>query len=174
VGLELLLRLVERWRARPAERGSAFQAFRARVGEREVTLLAPLTFMNRSGEGIAGYERTADCTVVPAEALVLCDDVYLPVGALRLRARGSTGGHQGLHSVERHFGTAEYARLRIGVGEAASEALPDHVLSRFTSEEREAVEETLERAEDAAETWVREGVDAAMNRFNRRGKEESS
>lgn len=174
VGLDLLLRLTERWRARPAERGSAFQAFAGSVGGETVTLVAPLAYMNRSGEGLAAYERTTGTAIEPAQTLVLCDDVYLPAGTIRLRARGSTGGHLGLLSVEQHFGTADYPRLRLGVGETASEALPDHVLSRFAPAEREEIEAALDRAEEAAEVWVREGVEAAMNRFNRRSKEEQS
>lgn len=174
VGLGLLLRLTERWRARPAERGSAFQAFAGSVGEQPVTLLAPLAYMNRSGEGLAAFERATGHALEPASTLVLCDDVYLPAGVIRMRARGSTGGHLGLFSVEQHFGTTEYARLRLGIGETASEELPDHVLSRFTAAERQEIEAALERAEEAAEVWVREGVRAAMNRFNRRLKEEQS
>lgn len=174
VGLDLLLRLGERWRAKPAERGSAFEAMRGRVEGRVVTLVAPLTYMNRSAEGVAAFERASGEAVVARETLVLCDDVYLPVEALRLRAKGSTGGHLGLLSMERYFGTRAYARLRLGIGGTASEPLPDHVLSRFGREERTLVEECLDRAEEAAEAWLLEGVQAAMNRFNRRRKEDRS
>ena len=174
VGLDLLLRLVERWRGKPADRGRAFEGFRAEVGGHSVVLLAPLTYMNRSGEGLAAYQTTSGLVMEPEATLVLSDDVYLPVGALRVRASGSTGGHLGLLSVERFFGGSSYPRLRIGVGAVRSEELPDHVLSGFEPEEREALEEALDRAEQAVEVWVQEGVGAAQNRFNRRLKEDRS
>jgi len=174
VGLDLLLRLVERWRGRPAERGRAFEGFRAEVADREVVLLAPLTYMNRSGDGLAAYETASGRRLESEATLVLSDDVYLPAGALRLRGRGSTGGHLGLLSVERFFGSANYPRLRVGVGGTGSEELPEHVLSGFGPAEREAVDEALRRAEEAVEVWVRDGVEAAQNRFNRRLKEEHS
>lgn len=174
VGLDLLVRLVERWRGRPAERGRAFEGFRAEVAGREVILLAPLTYMNRSGDGLSAYETASGRRLEPEATLVLCDDVYLAAGVVRVRARGSTGGHLGLLSVERFFGSAGYPRLRVGVGATSSEELPEHVLSGFEPEEREAMEGALDRAEEAAEVWVRDGVEAAQNRFNRRLKEEHS
>ncbi len=177
VGQAVVLALVERWRAQPAASAPTFRAWRGRpagaAGGDEVALVVPLAFMNRSGEALADFEARTGARVAPADALVVCDDVYLPVGQLRVRPSGSTGGHRGLASIETRFGTADYPRLRVGVGAASGEDLADHVLSRFSASEEEAVREALVRAGDAVETWVREGVLAAMNRFNRRVREVS-
>jgi PTH1 family peptidyl-tRNA hydrolase len=134
--------------------------------------MLPLLYMNKSGEAIAAYESAQHERVAPAESLIVCDDIYLPSGAIRLRAHGTTGGHNGLASVQSHFGTADYPRLRIGVGHAGGEELVDHVLSRFEDEEREKVDAALARAADACETWARDGIVAAMNRFNQRVRAE--
>jgi len=175
VGHDVARRLAERLKAKPVARTLAFEAYRARVpggAGREVTILVPLLYMNRSGDALAAYESSSGERVAPEETLVVCDDVYLPVGVIRVRAQGSAGGHNGLSSVERHFGSPEYPRLRIGVGHAGREELVDHVLSRFDPVEREAVEAALDRAVEAAEVWAREGVLAAMNRFNQRARAE--
>ena len=125
VGFDVARRLVERWRAKSEARTRAFAAWRARVpggAGREVAIVEPLLYMNKSGEAIAAYEAARGERVLPAESLVVCDDIYLPLGAIRLRARGTTGGHNGLASVQAHFGTADYPRLRIGVGHAGGRA----------------------------------------------------
>src|SRR5204863_9850527 len=111
----------------------------------------------------------------PGAMLVVLDDVYLPLGTLRLRARGSSGGHRGLESIEAALGSSDYPRLRIGVGEAgSSEQLRDHVLETFGPEERETVEAAIESAADAVECWVGDGIVAAMNRYNKRVQKEAS
>ncbi len=197
VGQAVVLRLVERWQAESIARRPTFHAYRARVArpgrgagveggadagrtgaptpepgaEIEVTLVAPLAYMNKSGAALADFEAFAGAPLAPQRTLVLCDDVYLPVGYLRVRAQGSTGGHRGLASVEAHLGTPDYPRLRIGVGAAAGEPLVDHVLSRFADAEREPVAEALARACEAVEIWVREDLLAAMNLVNRRVRE---
>lgn len=171
VGLDALLGLVDRWGAEPLGRNEQYEAYRARLGAREIDLIAPLTYMNRSGRALAAYESAEADAPRPSETLILCDDVYLPLGTLRLRGTGSTGGHNGLASIEEYFGTPHYARLRIGVGSTTSEELSDHVLSTFDESEIESIRDALERAEEAAEIWAREGIDSAMNRFNRRSKE---
>jgi peptidyl-tRNA hydrolase, PTH1 family len=176
VGFDVARRLIERWRAKPDARTPAFAAWRARVpggAGREVAILEPLLYMNKSGEAIAAYEAQVGERLAPAESLIVCDDIYLPVGALRLRSRGSTGGHNGLASLQERFGTADYPRLRIGVGHASGEELVDHVLSRFDEAEREEVDAALERAVEACETWARDGIVAAMNRFNQRARAEA-
>lgn len=173
VGHALVRGLAERWRAEPGARERAFHAWRAPadgpVGA--VTLIAPQAYMNRSGEALAAFAAATGERPTAAETLVACDDIHLPVGHLRLRSRGSTGGHRGLASVEEYFGTSDYPRLRIGVGHAAGEELVEHVLSEFDEPDEACVREALERAADAVETWLREGILAAMNRFNRRVRE---
>lgn len=136
----------------------------------EVLLAQPQTYMNRSGYAVR-------CLVerhgfAPAELLVVFDDVHLPLGRLRLRRAGSPGGHRGMESILENLQTDEVPRLRLGVAGEGGEPeggdeLVDHVLAPFTPEERAAVDEIIARAADACEAWLAEGVDAAMNAFNR-------
>jgi PTH1 family peptidyl-tRNA hydrolase len=171
VGLDLLLGLTERWDAEPLARARQFEAYRARLDDREIHLIAPLSYMNRSGSALAAFESWQGERPDPSRTLILCDDVYLPLGSLRLRARGTTGGHKGLASIEEYIGTPDYARLRIGVGGVSPDELTEHVLSTFDESEIEPIKDALERAELAVEVWAREGIDSAMNRFNRSSKE---
>jgi PTH1 family peptidyl-tRNA hydrolase len=171
-------RLVRRWGACPGDEHPVWRAWRARPrlagcpGGASVDLVTPLTFMNASGEALEVWrERHA---FDPAACLVVVDDVYLPLGQLRLRASGSSGGHRGLESIEQVLGP-DFARLRIGVGPAPdAEGLRDHVLEEFDEEERRTADEALERAADAVECWLAEGLIAAMNRFNRRTEDNES
>lgn len=173
VGWWVLDLLAERWRAGSGESAPEFRSRIATVGEREVHLLTPLTYMNLSGAALAAWrERHA---ADERGLLVVADDVYLPVGAVRLRARGSSGGHNGLASIAEAVGGDDFERLRIGVGAGVgSEALREHVLDEFDQEERAAAEEAARHAADAVACWLEEGILAAMNRFNRRVRQEES
>lgn len=173
VGWWVLDLLAGRWNAVPGEAVREYRSRVAVVGGREVHLVQPLTFMNLSGEALAAFgERHAE---TPEDVLVVADDVYLPVGTVRLRARGSSGGHRGLESLESAVGHAGYARLRIGVGSAGSTAeLREHVLEEFDTEEQAAADEVVRQAADAVECWLGEGILAAMNRFNRRVRQEET
>jgi PTH1 family peptidyl-tRNA hydrolase len=141
----------------------------ARTAERDgVLLVLPQTYMNRSGY-------TLRCLVErrglePSRTLVVYDDVHLPVGRLRLRKKGGPGGQRGMESVLENLRTAEVPRLRCGVGPAEGELpgdeLVEYVLSPFDREEEETVAAMIERAADACEAWLDEGIEAAMNRFN--------
>jgi len=102
--------------------------------------------------------------------LVIVDDVNLPLGRLRIRTKGSDGGHNGLKSIIGWLGTAEFPRLRIGVGKSESRSLTGFVLGDFTEEERAVVGETIERAAEAVDAILVEGIAAAMNRYNRGGE----
>jgi PTH1 family peptidyl-tRNA hydrolase len=133
-------------------------------GEGAVLLAKPLTFMNASGEAVAGLMRYF--RIDAADVLVVVDEVQLPLGRLRARARGSAGGHNGLKSVIAHLGEG-FARLRVGVGRGlAARDLADHVLARFEPDEREEVQRVTARAADAAEMFITSGIEAVMNRFN--------
>lgn len=154
------------------ERNDTGRARRLELTQQPVVLLQPLLYMNRSGESLAAWRAEHG---VESDLLVLCDDVYLPVGALRLRASGSSGGHRGLESLEPVVGGRDYARLRIGVGAAGSgDQLKEHVLQEFTPEETPAIERTVRLAADAVECWVSEGALGAMNQFNRRLRQEET
>ncbi|HVT27330.1 MAG TPA: aminoacyl-tRNA hydrolase [Lacipirellulaceae bacterium] len=134
------------------------------AGQRSL-LLWPHTLMNRSGQSV----RTAAdfYQVPPTDLLVICDDFNLPLGKLRLRSQGSAGGQKGLEDIINRLGTDVFSRLRIGIGPVPDAwDAADFVLSRFGAAERPAVAEAIERAADATECWVAEGVDAAMNQFN--------
>jgi PTH1 family peptidyl-tRNA hydrolase len=125
----------------------------------------PLTFMNRSGDAVAALAYYYD--IVPADLLVVVDEVALPFGRLRARARGSAGGHNGLKSVIERLGTTEFPRLRLGVGRGDTRRdLADHVLSKFEADEKSAVEEFITRAADAAEMFAADGIEKVMNAYN--------
>lgn len=146
---------------------------RVKVGDRSVIVARPQTYMNASGESVKGLALKYD---VPLERLiVVSDDAALPVGALRIRRSGSSGGQKGLQSVIDCFATNAVPRLRLGVrGEnfQAGEALDTYVLSRFSKKERPVVDETINAACEALAVFVTDGIDAAMNRFNRSPEED--
>jgi PTH1 family peptidyl-tRNA hydrolase len=145
--------------------GEAVMA-RGRLLGDTVLLVKPLTFVNLSGHAIAELLRYY--RVALPDLLVILDEVQLPLGRLRARARGSHGGHNGLKSVASQLGSDEYARLRIGVGRGDERTdLADHVLARFDPEERETIRTAIERAADAAEMFVTDGIEKVMNTFNR-------
>jgi PTH1 family peptidyl-tRNA hydrolase len=124
--------------------------------------------MNRSGAAIAPLRTSPDFD--PSQnLLILVDEVALPLGRFRLRGAGSAGGHNGLKSVEAALQRQDYARLRIGVGPAPPglEDLADFVLDEFAPEEREVIEELLEPMSQAVECWLENGIEKAMNQFNR-------
>jgi len=133
--------------------------------EGRVWIVKPLTFMNLSGEAVSAL--MAFYKLDLADVFIVCDDVNLPVGQLRVRPSGSSGGNNGLKSVAASLGTEEFARLRIGVGRGdPARDLADHVLSRFAPEEMSGVEEAVTRAADAVEMWIDEGTARVMNAFN--------
>lgn len=138
---------------------------RARAGGERLLLAKPLTYMNRSGESVAalsGYYR-----VPPEEILVICDDLALSPGQLRLRSRGSAGGHNGLRSIIHSLGTEAFPRLRMGIG-AVPEGVAGatYVLSEYPTEQRPAVLAFARRAAEAALLWAEEGIERAMVRCN--------
>jgi PTH1 family peptidyl-tRNA hydrolase len=127
-------------------------------------LAKPLTFMNLSGQAVGEIARYFKVDV--PDVLIVVDEVQLPLGKLRARARGSAGGHNGLKSVIAHLGD-DFSRLRIGVGRGEQQRdLADHVLSRFEKEEAAEVERMTTRAADAAEMFITSGIEAVMNAFN--------
>jgi PTH1 family peptidyl-tRNA hydrolase len=160
--------LVDRWNFPPFRwRWRAYVAHGTVDGE-DVVVLKPRTYMNRSGLALIPFVRKP--IFDPARhLLVVVDDFALPLGTLRLRARGSAGGHNGLESIEATLASREYARLRIGVGPLPNDEIDpaDFVLSPFDEHELRTVEELLPTASEATECWLREGIDTAMNRFNR-------
>ena len=171
-GRRVLERLVERWNARLGDTTSEYRWWETEVKGHPVQLLLPETFMNRSGDALREWSLRHRFAL--DELLAVADDVYLPIGYVRLRRGGSSGGHRGLESIEAALGTRDYARLRIGVGEAPSEELKQHVLEEPPALLGRALDEVVGIGADAVECWIGEGMLAAMNRFNRRVRKEVS
>lgn len=137
----------------------------------EVVLARPQTYMNESGVAVWGLLRRFRSK--PADLLVICDDLDLPLGKLRLRARGSAGGHRGLTSIIAALGTQDFPRLRVGIGRPHEEtrrdkddAVVSHVLSGFTAAEEKALEEVYPQMAEGIACFLNEGIQAAMNRLN--------
>ncbi len=165
IGFDVVDRLASKWGCSLRNRSK----FAAEVGEAGgVTLVKPQTFMNRSGAAVAALVNWLKLT--PADVLVIVDDADLPLGQLRLRPSGGSGGHNGLRSIIEALGSEGFARLRVGIGRRAPAGvdITDHVLGRFDAGEREAARAATEAAAEAVECCLKEGLTAAMNRFNRR------
>ena len=143
--------------------------FQAQIAEwnedgQKVYLVKPETFMNLSGRCV---RQVLDFYQLPPESLlVVCDDMNLPLGKLRVRPRGTHGGHNGLRDVQNYLGSTEYARLRIGVGAPEGDDAVDHVLGRFRPSERPLIEDALSLAVQAVVVWLHRGVEACMNQYN--------
>ena len=164
VGFEVLDELAARrgipFLSAPAEALVA----RIRTGDDTILLAKPLTFMNESGRAVGELTRYYKIDV--ADLLIVVDEIHLPLGKLRARARGSAGGHNGLKSVVAHVGET-FSRLRLGVGRGDDRRdLADHVLSKFDKDETAEVQRMIARAADAADTFITAGIAAVMNQYN--------
>lgn len=162
VGFDLIDKLAEGARAKlPTRRHRAVYG-PATVADRPVVLAKPLTFMNLSGQAVKPL--LGELSLKPDRLIVIADDLDLPLGKIRLRAQGSAGGHNGHKSLIQSLGTQDYIRLKIGIGKG--EETVDHVLSRFTPEERVDIDRALKIAADAIACVISEGVERAMGQFN--------
>ena len=160
--------LAARWDLLPFRRVPAAREIRGRVLGRDVTLLKPLTYMNRSGAALAPLRALPGFDPV-ADLLVLVDDFALPTGKFRLRGAGSAGGHNGLKSIEGALRRQDYARLRIGIGPVplGTRDTADFVLGAFSAAERDELTTILDPMSEAVECWLRDGIELAMNRYNK-------
>ena len=178
-GYSLVAELAERWRvdwrnerkfkARVARAEIVGRASSPSTGgtpvPRRVLLCQPQTFMNASGEAVKAVVSFYQLPV--KHVLVAVDDADLPLGEIRLRPGGRSGGHHGLESVEQHLGTQAFARLRLGIGrKGGAREITDYVLDHFAKAEAALMEKVLDRAADQAECWLADGIGMAMNRFN--------
>jgi len=166
-GFLLVEGLAARWGGNWTENASLQSRLAmGRVGERKVWLSQPQTFMNASGvavQAVMKYYR------VPLEnVMVVVDDADLPIGEIRLRGSGGTGGHHGLESVEKHLGSRQYARLRVGIGRQEQDVreIVDHVLGQFSADERVLFDKVAKRASDQIDCWLERGLGVAMSQFN--------
>ena len=136
----------------------------AQRGDERVLLLKPQTYMNLSGGSVLALQQFYKLEL--ADLLVICDDVDLPVGRIRLRAGGSGGGQKGLENILLRLVSNDVPRLRIGIGKVPRSVTSEYVLGRFAPDEQDLIEEALAAAADAAECWLTRGIEAAMNQFN--------
>jgi PTH1 family peptidyl-tRNA hydrolase len=170
VGWWVVDHLADVWRFDGWRRDGDAHVASGRAADQPVRLVKPLTYVNLSGAVLRPYLRREGWSGA-TDLLAVVDDVALPVGRYRLRARGSHGGHNGLRSIEQALGSRDYARLRVGIHprepERARGDLADFVLSSFGARDREEVLALLPRLADAAELWLREGIERAMNVHNR-------
>jgi peptidyl-tRNA hydrolase, PTH1 family len=166
VGFRVVDLLADRWQLTGAGRlhdGAALLEAQRPEPVGRVLLVKPMRYMNLSGGPLRAALRQTDVDVT-SDLLVVADDIDLPLGRIRLRRSGSAGGHNGLRDIISSFGSNEFNRLRIGVGRAG-EAV-DHVLATFKPDERELADEMVQLGADAAERWLGDGIDEAMNAFN--------
>ena len=139
------------------------------INGQKVILVKPLTFMNLSGEGIRPISDYYKIDTAK-ELIVISDDISLPPGQIRIRKKGSAGGHNGLKNIIQHLGNEEFQRIRIGVGEKPKGYdLADYVLGHFSKEEQPLMQEGIKRAMEAAAMMLEGDIDRAMNEFNRKG-----
>lgn len=166
VGFRVVDLLADRWGLTGQGRlrdGAALLEARLPEPMGRVLLVKPMKYMNLSGGPLRAALRQTDIEV-ERHLLVIADDIDLPLGRVRLRRSGSAGGHNGLRDIIATLGTQEFGRLRIGVGRAGEAA--SHVLATFKPAERELADEMVQVGADAAERWLRDGIDEAMNAFN--------
>ena len=159
-------KLAERWRASwTYEKKFSARLASVQRNDRRVLLCEPQTYMNSSGEAVGAV--IAYYQVPLTGLLVVVDDADLPLGEIRLRPGGGSGGHHGLESIGQHLGTDDFARLRLGIGRAdGAREITDHVLGRFDAGEAALMEKVLGRAADQMECWLAAGIEKAMNQFN--------
>ena len=167
-GFRLADHLAARWQMGQFRRGDRAREAQGTWQDRPVRVLKPQTYMNRSGAAIAPLRILPEFDP-SLHLLILVDDVALPVGRFRLRGAGTAGGHNGLKSIEGVLQRQDYARLRIGVGPPPPDLddLADFVLDEFTAEERNEITGLLDPMSEAVEAWLQDGIEMAMNRFNR-------
>lgn len=165
IGFDVLDELARRWSAeRPKARFEA-ELREIRCGEERLLLVAPQTYMNLSGRSVQPLMKFYQ--IPPTDVLVVCDDLNLKLGQLRLRAAGSAGGQKGLLSILQTLGTEAIGRLRVGIDRPPTHMdAADYVLAKFRKEELDEIDQAIRRSADAVEVWAKEGMAAAMNRFN--------
>lgn len=165
VGFQVLDTLAKRWSADPARDKFDGRLAEASIAGERALLLWPQTLMNRSGQSV--WQAVDFYKLELGELLVVCDDFNLPLGKLRFRSQGTAGGQRGLDDIIGRLGTAEFGRLRLGIGPVPDRWDPaDFVLSQFKAAERDTIDEAIWQGAEGAECWAAEGIEAAMNRFN--------
>jgi PTH1 family peptidyl-tRNA hydrolase len=134
------------------------------LGDEKIIFLEPLTFMNRSGIAIRRIMQKSN--ISPQQLIVIHDDLDLETGSLKIRKKGSSGGHKGIESIIQHIGTQEFIRIKIGIGRDPFVPTEKYVLSKFRKEDIQAIREAIEKAVESVYAIINDGVERAMNRFN--------
>lgn len=165
IGFMVADELAKRWSVRfdKTERHAMFAEYRA---PEKVYLLKPTTYMNLSGVAVGEWANFYHMEI--EDIAIISDDMDIPVGTIRIRKKGSAGGHNGLKSIGQHLGTMDFPRFKIGIGHPAHEnkAVISHVLNGFQGSDKETVAQAVQAMADAIECWLQEGIDVTMNRFN--------
>ena len=164
IGFEVIDALAAAHKIKVEQRVARALVGRGNIAGQDVLLVKPQTFMNDSGQAVAALLRREPVPLT--NLLAIFDDVHLPPGRLRLRAKGSSGGHNGLKSLAAQLASQEFARLRLGVGEPPPGFQIDWVLSRYSRADRKTMDDAIILALGAAEAWLTDGIEAAMNRYN--------
>lgn len=146
-----------------------------RVGGEKILIIKPTTFMNDSGVAVGQFARFYN--IAPEDIVIIHDDMDLPVGFLRIRPNGSSGGHNGIKSVQSHLGTDGFVRFRVGIGHPVHEhkVVLDYVLTKFNQEEQKIMTNTIDNVANAADAWITDELEKVMNKYNsKKGKKDNA
>lgn len=165
IGFMVADELAKRWGITTWKNERSAMCAEQRIPEK-VFLIKPTTYMNLSGEAVGAYANFYN--IDPEDIAVIQDDLDLPCGKLRIRRKGSAGGHNGIKSIQQHLGTGDFPRFKIGIGhpERNASAVIGHVLHRFGKEEQPLIEEAVKQMADAVELWLKGDMDAVMQEYN--------
>lgn len=165
VGFEVAARLAQKFGSEPARARFQGEVVAATIAGQKALILTPLTFMNLSGASVLAARDFYK--LEQSDLLVVCDDFNLPLAKIRLRMKGSAGGQKGLEDILRRLGTEDVPRLRIGIGAPPpGRDVAGYVLSKFTKDEQPEMTDAIQRAADAAASWVELGIEPVMNQYN--------
>jgi PTH1 family peptidyl-tRNA hydrolase len=164
MGFEVIDALQAGFKCQDLQNRCRSEVSKVRYASKSFFLQKPLTFMNLSGEAVKGLCRQEK--IMPEEVLVVYDCLDLPIGTMRIKKSGSSGGQKGMESIIQHLGTEKIARVRIGIGACQENSVSDYVLGRFSQTERKVIDQVIEHASEASKVAIRFGIDRAMNQFN--------
>ena len=165
IGFEVVREIARRHASGPTQAKFKAELGNCNLGGEKVLLMCPLTYMNNSGQSVrAAFDFYK---LDPNSILIVCDDFNLPLGRIRFRVKGSSGGQKGLGDIVKRLGTEEIPRMRLGIGQPPEQwDVADYVISRFAKDEQETIEHLVTRAADGAVDWVQSGTEYCMNQYN--------
>lgn len=170
VGFDVVAELAKRFGTDNAQNKYQAEIQSILIHSEKVLLIAPLTYMNRSGESVWQFVKFYQPEM--SEIVVICDDMNLPAGRLRWKPSGSAGGQKGLNDIIQRIGHVDFPRLRLGIGRPPGKMdVTSWVLGKFRETEKDPIESAVHRAADSVENWVSEGIEPTMNKYNRQSDE---